>query len=537
MPGPLWILLLTPLAVQQKVNLDPLADAPALAARIDAFVEKHWRESKVKPALPVDDAAFLRRITLDLAGRIPSRDEAVAFARDRRPDRRGQTIKRLMLSPEYSLHLGRVLDDMIQEKYAGGSEFLDYLRTAVGKHKAWDQVFREVMLGPWDVDDTKGADGFLIKRVRSLDDLTNDTARIFFGVNVSCAKCHNHPLVADWTQDHYYGMASFFTRTIEASKEKRKGKNKERQDLSEKATSDIVFMTKTGEKRTARLMFLSSRFVEEAPAKTVKVSFSPAKATAPAPASRRALLVKAALEEKTFFSRALVNRLWAYYMGRGLVQPVDQMHSANPPAIPGLLEWLAADFSDHGYNLDRLIAGLISSKVYQLQSIANAAGEEPSDGAFAVAPLRALTPQQFAFSLSMLGGEQTPSRFKDARGWTQWYKDLEGRAAALTKSEPLDPRSDHFQSSTAEALYLSNNPEIQKLFLPANKNLAARLGTMKDGGQVVDAAFWTILSRPPDNEEKAYLAHWLDDRRQTWPRACGELAWALVTSAEFRFNH
>src|SRR5438128_10494359 len=89
MPGPLWILLLTPLAVQQKVNLDPLADAPALAARIDAFVEKHWRESKVKPALPVDDAAFLRRITLDLAGRIPSRDEAVAFAQDRRPDRRG----------------------------------------------------------------------------------------------------------------------------------------------------------------------------------------------------------------------------------------------------------------------------------------------------------------------------------------------------------------------------------------------------------------------------------------------------------------
>ena len=101
----------------------------------------------------------------------------------------------------------------------------------------------------------------------------------------------------------------------------------------------------------------------------------------------------------------------------------------------------------------------------------------------------------------------------------------------------VDPRSDHFQSSTAEALYLSNNPEIQKLFLPANKNLAARLGTMKDGGQVVDAAFWTILSRPPDNEEKAYLAHWLDDRRKTWPRACGELAWALVTSAEFRFNH
>ena len=160
------------------MNLDPLADAPALAARIDAFVENHWRESKVKPALPVDDAAFLRRITLDLAGRIPSRDEAVAFAQDRRPDRRGQTIKRLMLSPEHSLHLGRVLDDMIQEKYAGGSEFLDYLRTAVGKHKAWDQVFREIMLGPWDGDDTRGADGFLIKRVRSLDDVTQWPERI-----------------------------------------------------------------------------------------------------------------------------------------------------------------------------------------------------------------------------------------------------------------------------------------------------------------------------------------------------------------------
>src|SRR5262245_31728995 len=129
---------------------EPETVARALAARIDAVMEKHWQSAGVTPAAPVDDAAFLRRVTLDLAGRIPTRGEAVAFAEDLSPDRRAGAIRRLLESPEYALHMGRVLDEIIQGRYIGDAEFLSYLRTAVAARRGWDEIFRDILLGPWD---------------------------------------------------------------------------------------------------------------------------------------------------------------------------------------------------------------------------------------------------------------------------------------------------------------------------------------------------------------------------------------------------
>src|SRR5581483_2585279 len=225
----------------------------------------------------------------------------------------------------------------------------------------------------------KGANRFLARRVGNLDDLTTDTARVFFGVNVSCAKCHDHPLVQDWKQEHYYGMASFFNPTYEGSKGR--GRNN-MNDFIEKMTEDVMFTTTKGERRTAKKMFLSND-VAEAPGQKPN-------ATSP---GGRAQLVKLALQEKGFFSKAIVNQLWAYFMGQGLVQPVDQMHSANPPAIPDLLEFLADDLVDHGYDLARLIAGLLSSKVYQLSSTKATTTRASGERHFAKAELRPLTPR------------------------------------------------------------------------------------------------------------------------------------------------
>jgi hypothetical protein len=485
------------------------AVAPVLAAKIDAFLAQHWQNEGIHPAIDCDDATFLRRITLDLVGRIPTTAEAEAFAADSSPDKRSRTIRRLMEGSEYALHLGRVLDELIQEKYARDSDFLEYMRASVAQHKAWDTIFRELIVGPWDTKERKPAERFLLKRINSLDDLTNDTARVFFGVNVSCAKCHDHPLVADWKQDHYYGMASFFNRT----------QGKRGTALSEKPDGDVQFVTTKGERKTARVMFLSGRIVAEKE-KTVP--------------SRREQLVRLALEDRTFFSRAIVNRMWAYFLGRGLVQPVDQMHSANPPAIPGVLEWLADDFAANGYDLDRLIAGLASSKVYQLSSVPNG---EDADKHFAVAHLKPLTPQQYALSIILAAGDGTLDQATTADQRAKRYRELEGQAGALTRSDSIDPRTDRFQSSAGEALFLSNNAEAQRLTMPSGHNLAARLTAMKDNGQIVDTAVWAILSRAPDAEERSYLARWLEAHGQDHGKASGQLVWALVTSAEFRFNH
>src|SRR5262249_35088559 len=150
--------------------------------------------------------------------------------------------------------------------------------------------------------DRKGARRYLARRVGNLDDLTNDTAVVFFGVNVSCAKCHDHPPVEGWKQEHYFGMAAFFNPTYEGSKGTRRGGEP---TLMGKDTTPVSYVTKKGERRAARLMSLSGRGAEE-PA-------PPAGADGkPMTVSRRGQLVQLALEEKAFFSRAIVNRLWAY---------------------------------------------------------------------------------------------------------------------------------------------------------------------------------------------------------------------------------
>ena len=285
-----------------------------------------------------------------------------------------------------------------------------------------------------------------------------------------------------------------------------------------------MFVTTAGQRRTARMMFLSSKVIDEGQTK---------KATK-GPFSRREQLVKVALEEKTFFSRAIVNQLWAFFIGRGLVHPVDQMHSANPPAVEGLLEWLSDDLTANRHDLDRTIAGIVSSRVYQLSSVP--AGNDPGSEHFAVARLKPLSPQQYAFSMILATGDgafdQTTG---DAR--KKSYRELDNQAGSLTRLGLFDPRTDRFQSSATEALFLSNHPEAQRLVAKSSKNLVARLAGMKDDREVVESAAWALLSRAPDAEESTLLARWLVERGPDRAKACGQLVWALLTSAEFRFNH
>jgi hypothetical protein len=281
----------------------------------------------------------------------------------------------------------------------------------------------------------------------------------------------------------------------------------------------VSFVTTKGQRRTAKAMFLSGRVVEDPAEKNASVS-------------RREQLVRVALEEKSFFSRAIVNRLWAYFLGRGLVQPLDQMHSANPPVVPDLLEWLADDFAAHGYDLDRLVAALVSSRAYQLAGTR----AEPNDGPFARAALRPLTPAQLALSMALATGDGTYDQLAEPAARGKRYRELEGQVGGLAKSGLLDARTDRFQSSTVEALFLSNAPEIQRLVQSSGKNLVARLAATPDTGKLVETAVWAVLSRPPEADERAYLAKWIDGH-QDRARACSELVWALLTSAEFRFNH
>lgn len=522
----LFLMLLSQLTFSAAIAAESFETA---SNEIDKRLAAHWQAKKTTPASFADDATLLRRITLDLLGRIPTQAEidAQLNRKDAKPfrERFPSMVAGLIDSPEFSLHQGAMLDEMLQGPAAGNADFTDYLRRSLRDGKPWNQVFRELLVGPWDVPERKPATKFLELRAKDLDKLTTDTTRVFFGVDVSCARCHDHPLTDDWKQDHYYGMASFFHRTTG-------GKG----SIGEKNEGDVTFKAADGSQQTARVMFLSGQVASDPPeidGKKPKVS-------------RREQLVDIALAEQKFLSRALVNRLWQQFLGRGLVHPVDQIHSGNPPSVPGLLEWLAEDFVASGYNVKRLVGAIVTSRAYQLSSRWEQLSPVPAEEDFAVVRLQLLSPRQFAFALLMTTGR---AEFSPASALEQRVERLAGTAGSkrisqyLTTEQQaaellahLDPQQDN-QTSAAEALFLSNNPTVQKLFAAEEKTLAAKLATVEEPTQLVELAIRTVYGRAATTEEVARLTTWINSQTTPRQQTCEQLVWVLVTAAEFRFKH
>jgi hypothetical protein len=491
---------------------DRFSDIPAIAAKIDELTARHWSSLQIEPAPPAGDSELLRRLTLDIAGRVPTEKEARAFAADSASDKREHLIHRLIDGPEFNLHFGRVLEELIQQDRAGNRDFLEFLRAALRENRGWDDIYRTVLVGPWDDPRQQAATRFLSDRVKSVDEMTADTGRAFFGVDISCAKCHDHPHVDDWKQRNYYGMVSFFKPTQIT-------RDKGKQKLFENDDREVKFRDTEGKEHVVRPTFLSGKEFDSQ-------------------GSPRETLVREGLADPVFFRRAIVNQVWAYLFGRGLVAPVDQMHSANEPAIEGLLEWLADDLAAREYDLRRLVAGIVSSRAYQLTSAWPTDRPRPEESTYAVAQVRPLSPEQLSLSLTLVttGGLDDADNADDRE---KKYRDLERRSGALVEKRFLDGRGG-YQASVAEAMFMSNHAEIQKLFEPSPGNLTRRLldaPNSSDNHALVESAIWAIFGRPAHDDERQQLADWLASHSQNRQQALAQLLWSLSTSSEFRFNH
>jgi hypothetical protein len=503
---------------------------------VDHYIDAKLKEEKVPAAPAADDATFIRRLTLDLVGRIPTVAETQAYVASTAPDKRVQLVDRLLASPAFVRHQATELDVMLM--FGTRASMRDYLIKAVAENRPWDQIYREVLLPNETDPNQKGASEFIRQRVKDLDQLVTDVGTTFFGVNISCAKCHDHPRVSDWKQDHFYGMKSFFNRTFDNGG-----------FLAEREYGLIKFKTTGGEERRARLMFLTGKVVDDPgmkepsteEEKKEKERFDSAKKskTPPPPPtfSARAKLVELSLQpgQRDFFSRSIANRLWHRLFGQGLVMPLDQMHSENPPSHPELLQWLARDVEEHHYDLRRLIRGLVLSHAYARSSRWEGENAREPD-LFAVASVRPLTPMQLATSLRLATTD--PASFANLKA-----EELEKRVEALENSARgfaslIQQPGENFQIGVSEALLFSNNDQIGKdLLADAGDRLVGRLKQIKDRTELIDLAVRSVLSRSPSDEEVKLFAAYLGQREDRPVEACRQLVWALLTSAEFRFNY
>jgi hypothetical protein len=503
---------------------------------IDQYIDARLARSGVAPAAPADDYTLVRRLTLDLVGRIPTPVETRAFVESTDPAKREKLVERLMASPAFVRHQAVQFDAMLAGPTGRGSGSLrDYLTRAVGENRPWDQVFRELLLPDEANPKTKGAESFLKSRVSDPDRVTNDVSVLFFGVNVSCAQCHDHPLVNDWKQDHFFGMKSFFARTFDNGG-----------FLAEREFGQVKFKPNKGAEKTAKMMFLTGTTVDApSPAKDEEKKerdrfeqLKREKKAPPAPKfSARAKLVEVALQSKEadYFARSIANRLWHRFLGYGLVMPLDQMHSENKPSHPELLDWLARDVATHKYDLRRTIRGIVLSKAYA-RSSQWTSESIPAPSLFAVGRLKPLTPTQMATSLKIATAD--PKTFEGAKP-ADVEKRLEGlENAARGFAGSFAQPTDDFQIGVGEALLFSNSDKLAREFLAdGNERLVSRVAAMDDRAKALDLMVRSVLCRPPTTGELAALTEYVNRRQDRLPEAYRQALWALLSGAEFRFNH
>jgi hypothetical protein len=537
-------LLLTAAALVCATSFAPAADLPPankpVEQVIDQLIDAAIADANVTPAAQADDATIIRRLTLDLVGRIPTTGEVEAYVKSTDANKRAKLVDRLISSPGFVRHQAALFEIMLNPEgnRRGSGALQAYLTDALKEGKPWDVMFREMMLPNESDAKLKGAADFLRGRVNDADKLTSDVSVVFFGVNVSCAQCHNHPHVKDWTQDHFYGMKAFLARTFDNGG-----------FLGERGYGTIKYKPTKGPERTAQMMFLTGAKVEDANAKepsaaeqkAEKEALDKAKAAkAPPPApkfSARAELVKIALqgENAEFFARSISNRMWHRFFGTGLVSPLDQMHAENQPSHPELLAWLARDTAEHKYDLKRLIRGVVMSKAYSRSSQYDSENR-PSNKTFAVARLKPMTPLQLATSLRIAAAD--PATFDNLKP-DEFEKRMEQiESSARGFASLIAQPTDNFQIGVGEALLFSNGDRVLKEILTDGTGTAlGRVKTMKEPKDAVEFLVKTAYGRPATTDEVKALVSYVEKRKAREAEAYRQVLWALVTGTEFRFSY
>ena len=488
----------------------------------------------VKPAKPCDDRTFARRVHLDLIGRIPTAEELDVFLHDRRADKRSALVDRLLASPEQARHLREVFDVVLMGRRSGNTAWNDYLERSFATNRPWNRIVRDVLLARPETKADRGAVRFLYDRKDNHQAIAEAVSPALFGVQIQCAQCHNHPLAPEIKQKHYWGMVAFFNR----------GKNVETLEgpaISESATGGFVkFANLKKESQDAVLAFLNDQVVPEArPGDNEKESDTPEKykltladgkkaGFGAVPAfSRREQFADLATRDNPLLARAFVNRTWAMLFGRGLIHPVDRMDSAHPPSHPDLLDWLARDFEQNGYNIRRLIRNFVLTRTYQLDSKPAGNGTKPPPEAFACAMEKPLSAEALCRSMLVATG-QPP----DADGTFPGFEKSKAQFADVFPD--LFPVE--FNANLKQALFLTNNRLFDELLKPQSRNLTERLLALESPRDRVKEAFLAVLGRAPDAEELKRGTAYLAGRSARPEAAIQQTVWALLTSAEFRFG-
>lgn len=517
------------------------ADEP-LHRRIDALIAAGSERS---PASAASDAEFLRRAHLDLNGTIPTAGEVRAFVADQTADKRAKLVDVLLARPAYAGRLAYHFDVSFMERRSdvkvARAAWEEFLRTSFAANRPYDEIVRDILAADGVDPKARGPAKFYLDRKFEPTLVARDVGRLFLGRDLQCAQCHDHPLVDDYKQGEFSGLLAFLNRSYMYP-----NADAASAVIAEKADGEVTFTSvfdTTKAQHTAKPRLPGGSVVEDPKMEKGKeYKVAPKANERPVPAySRREQLAKAVTDPRNrAFARTTANRLWAMMLGRGIVDPPDLDHAGNPPSHPALLDLLTDEIAAHKFDVKWFLRELALTATYQRTSEMPAGSSAPPADRFLVAPLKPLTPEQLGYAALQATGQTDAERLALGKDATPAALDakLAPRLAPFRSAfagragEPENPG----EATLAQALFLKHGPTIRGMIAARPGNLLDRLIKLDQADAVADELFVSVLSRSPTAEEKADIAEALKGgaNRQA---ALAEVVWAVVASAEFRFNH
>lgn len=569
----------------EAASLRPTAD---VVREVDRLMADAWKAAKVEPRPLASDAEWLRRLWLDVTGSVADEEQVRAFLASNAKDKRAHAIREALASDGYarsmalrwsyllvgrdylfkSLQYGQLQRAMERRAGAGASSdpepsmggmtggadaaedaydgpappLTEWFEAKLAANTRWDEVTRDLVAASGSVVENKAAH-WAVRYLKDgkAEELAGTAMRVFQGLQIQCAQCHDHPYT-DWTQQDFYGAAAFFARTslrreplpddmMEARREragddKKDKKKKGPYAVYERDGGQIRIPAPAGE--TGRMVlpkFLTGEVIRPGSGVDRRVELGRLM-TAPT---------------NPYFAKAMVNRVWSFFFGRGIIHPVDDLETKDYPH-PAVLDLLVSDFKASGHDMRRLCELILSTRAYQLSSAGPEEGREPQLALFARAPLRSLSAEQlFASVLSATGAEDVKTRDPKARARLERFKFNILRKFIQTFGD--DEAEEVVEEGTIpQALLLLNGQLTNDAIRPRpNHPVYERLFQMKSHDERIETIYLRVLGRQPEASERQALRDLLgsDDARTAAAQAqvYADIYWALLNSSEFVLNH
>jgi hypothetical protein len=491
---------------------------------IDRAVLEQWKALKIAPSALCTDAEFIRRASLDLNGMLPAQTDVTAFIADSAPGKRARLIDRLLARPEYASFFAIKWADILRNKREGRPDvqygtfnFYDWIRESLARNVPYDQFVRGILAASGTPETAPAVQWY--RRLRETNAFVDDTAQVFLGMRLQCARCHHHPF-EKWSQHDYYGFAAFFARV---------GRKPDAQAQRNGRDGEVIFTARSGSvshPKTGEVM---------AP----KGLGGPVIPVAAGDDPRQKLVDWLAEPNNPFLAKAVVNRYWAHFLGRGIVEPIDDMRLTNPPSNPALLDGLSESFVKSGFDLKGLVRTICTSHVYGLSSVPNSTNGSDRQS-FARHFPRRMGAEVLLDAIAQVTG--VPTAFDGLPAGTRaielpdesvgsTFLDAFGRPKRETACE-CERASD---ATLSQSLMLLNSTDVQTKLATAGGRAEMLAKDPRPDGQKIDELFWLAFGRAATTAEKERAMAHLAKKASARKTAYEDIIWALLNAKEFQF--